>query len=78
VCHLSEFGDSSLNFLLRFWVNDPENGVANVSGQVMLALWDALKENGIGIPYPHREVFVHQAEPRPLPPSPVADSEGSR
>ncbi len=78
VCHLSEFGDSSLNFLLRFWVNDPENGVANVSGQVMLALWDALKENGIGIPYPHREVFVHQAEPRPLSPSPVADSEGSR
>jgi small-conductance mechanosensitive channel len=28
-------------------------------GKVFLALWDAFKENGVRIPYPHREVFVH-------------------
>lgn len=62
MCHLVAFGDSSLNFSLRFWIRDAEKGVTNVQGDVMLALWDAFKENGIGIPYPHREVFVHQAK----------------
>jgi small-conductance mechanosensitive channel len=59
VCHLVEFGDSSLNFVLRFWIEDAEKGVTNMRGAVMLALWDAFKENDISIPYPHREVFMH-------------------
>ena len=62
VCHLIEFGDSSLNFSLRFWIDDPEEGVTNVKGLAMLAVWDALKQNGISIPYPHREVFLHKSE----------------
>ena len=58
VCHLVEYGDSSLNFVLRFWIRDPEEGVTNIKGQVLLALWDALKDNGIEIPYPHRVVQI--------------------
>jgi len=61
VCHLVEFGDSSLNFVLRYWIKDAEKGIVNTKGDVMLALWDALKENNIDIPYPHREVFVHKS-----------------
>ena len=60
VCHLVEFGDSSLNFSLRFWIKDAEAGVTNIKGQVMLALWDAFKENDIEIPYPHREIYMHE------------------
>ncbi|MEQ9394753.1 mechanosensitive ion channel family protein [Haliea sp.] len=66
ICLLMEFGDSSLNFVLRFWITDAEAGVSNVQGQVMLSLWDAFKENGIQIPYPHREVYLHAA-PSPAP-----------
>lgn len=62
VCHFTEFGDSSLNFKLRFWITDAQEGVTNIRGQVMLALWDAFKENDIQIPYPHREVFLHKSE----------------
>ncbi len=58
VCHLSEFADSSLNFKLRFWITDAEEGVTNVKGQVLLGLWDAFKENNIQIPYPHREIYI--------------------
>lgn len=58
-CHLVEFGDSSLNFVLRYWIKDAEKGVINTRGAVMLALWDAFKKNDIKIPYPHREVFLH-------------------
>lgn len=61
-CWLTEFGDSSINFTLRFWIKDAEGGVANIKGEVLLALWDAFKENGIQIPYPHREVFIHKVE----------------
>ncbi len=61
VCHLVEFGDSSLNFVLRYWIKDAEKGITNTKGDVMLALWDAFKEHGIEIPYPHREVFVHKS-----------------
>ncbi len=61
VCHLVEFGDSSLNFVLRYWIKDAEKGLTNTKGDVMLSLWDIFKENGIEIPYPHREVFVHKS-----------------
>lgn len=61
VCHLVEFGDSSINFVLRYWIKDAEKGIVNTKGDVMLALWDILKENNISIPYPHREVFIHKS-----------------
>ena len=57
VCWMTEFGDSSLNFKLRFWIDDPEQGLTNIRGKVLLALWDTFKEHEIGIPFPHREVI---------------------
>lgn len=58
VCHITEFGDSSINFVLRFWVTDPDKGTTNVRGDVFLELWDALKKAGIEIPFPHRQMLV--------------------
>ncbi|MDG2320773.1 MAG: mechanosensitive ion channel [Rhodospirillaceae bacterium] len=58
ICHLVEFGDSSLNFVLRFWIRDPAKGVTNVKGEVLLALWDGLKTAGIEIPYPQRVIQI--------------------
>ena len=58
VCHIVGFGDSSVDYILRFWITDPTQGLTNVEGQVYLALWDAFKANGISIPFPQREVRV--------------------
>ena len=58
VCHMVAFGDSSLDFVLRFWIDDPESGVTNIKGAAFLALWDALKEAGIEIPFPHRDIAL--------------------
>lgn len=69
VCWITAFADSSINFDMRFWIKDAEAGVANIRGQVFLALWDAFKENDIEIPYPHREVFMHDAS-KPEKPKP--------
>ncbi|MBT8148059.1 MAG: mechanosensitive ion channel [Gammaproteobacteria bacterium] len=63
VCWMTGFGDSSLDFILRFWIRDPQNGLTNIRGQMLLALWDIFKENDIKIPYPHREVYIHSESP---------------
>lgn len=56
VCHIVGFGDSSVDYVLRFWIKDPTGGLTNIRGNVFLALWDAFAENGISIPFPQREV----------------------
>lgn len=58
VCHVAGFGDSSVDYVLRFWITDPTEGLANIRSEVFLALWDGFKENGISIPFPQREVRV--------------------
>jgi small-conductance mechanosensitive channel len=58
VCHIVGFGDSSVDYILRFWISDPTGGLTNIRGNVFLALWDAFAANGISIPFPQREVKV--------------------
>jgi len=58
VCHIVGFGDSSIDFILRFWIRDPTKGLTNVRGDVYLSLWDALKEAGIEIPFPRRDITI--------------------
>ena len=67
VCWLTGFGDSSLDFVLRFWIRDPQQGLTNVRGKVLLALWDTFKENNVGIPYPHREIIMKKETGNGLP-----------
>ncbi len=56
VCHVVGFGDNSVDYILRFWIDDPTGGLTNIRGNVYLALWDAFKENNITHPFPQREV----------------------
>jgi small-conductance mechanosensitive channel len=58
VCHIVGFGESSVDYVLRFWIEDPTGGLTNIRGNVFLALWDAFQEHGISIPFPQREVRV--------------------
>ena len=56
-CILTEFGEVGMKFALTFWIADPD-GMDNVKSDVMLALWDAFKREGIRVPYPVREIRV--------------------
>lgn len=56
VCHIIGFGDSSIDYVLRFWIKDPTGGLTNIRGKVFLALWDTFKANGVSIPFPQREI----------------------
>ena len=52
------FGDSSVDYILRFWITDPSDGLTNIKGNVYLALWDSFAANGVSFPFPQREVRV--------------------
>ena len=61
-CHIVGFGDSSVDYILRFWIKDPTGGLTNIRGNVYLALWDAFKAHNISIPFPQREVRLLEDE----------------
>ncbi|WP_371225725.1 mechanosensitive ion channel family protein [Roseovarius sp. 2305UL8-3] len=63
VCHIVGFGDSSVDYILRFWISDPTGGLTNIRGNVYLALWDAFQDHDISIPFPQREVRMLGDEP---------------
>jgi small-conductance mechanosensitive channel len=52
------FGDSSVNLEIRIWIDDPENGRANITSEVLLAVWDKFHEHNIGIPFPQRDLHI--------------------
>jgi small-conductance mechanosensitive channel len=56
-CLLTEFAEAGMKFSLTFWIADPDY-MDNVKSEVMLALWDAFKREGIRVPYPVREIRV--------------------
>ncbi|UZE48997.1 mechanosensitive ion channel [Rhodopseudomonas sp. P2A-2r] len=56
-CLLTEFAEAGMKFSLTFWIADPD-GMDAVKSDVMLALWDAFKREGIRVPYPVREIRI--------------------
>jgi small-conductance mechanosensitive channel len=56
-CILTEFAETGMKFSLTFWIGDPD-GMDNVKSEVMLALWEAFRREGIKVPYPVREIRV--------------------
>jgi small-conductance mechanosensitive channel len=53
---LDNFGADGLEITIGYWIADPENGTINVRGAINLAVWRALRQAGIEIPYPQRVV----------------------
>ena len=55
---LLNFGADGLDLQLSFWINDPQNGRGGVTSDVNRAIWRALKENNISVPFPQREMRI--------------------
>jgi small-conductance mechanosensitive channel len=60
------FGESSMDFELRVWIDRLELSV-DTRSELAVALYAALREAGIEIPYPHRDVTIKTAAPAPAP-----------
>ena len=57
---LSEYGDSSVNFVIHCWIRDPENGLGNIRSEVLKKLWDLFQESDIEIPFPQRDINLRR------------------
>lgn len=51
-------GDSTINFQLRFFIADPENGIRNVLGELYEAIIERFRAAEIGIPFPQSEMKI--------------------
>ena len=56
------YGDSSVNFVIHCWIQDPEEGVGNVRSSVLKKLWWLFKDNGIEIPFPQRDLHLRSSD----------------
>ena len=61
-CFLVDFGDSSVNFTLFFWVNDIIEGRKRPRSDVLFSIWRKFKEHGIEIPFPQRDLHIKNIE----------------
>lgn len=57
-CELRGFGDSGIDFAVEFWVNGLDDGDNKYTSDVLFLVWNALKDNGIEIPYPRRVIEI--------------------
>jgi MscS family membrane protein len=56
-----EFGDSSLNFELLCWVEEPSLRGLTVH-ELNCSIYKKFSELGVKIPYPQRDVYIHQGQ----------------
>ncbi|MYM30504.1 mechanosensitive ion channel [Duganella sp. CY15W] len=64
--NLTTFGADGLDLTVNFWISDPENGRGGVTSDVNRAIWRALKENNISVPFPQREMRILGPVPTPV------------
>ncbi len=63
-CELKGFGESAVDFGVEYWVNGIDDGKNKYTSPVLFAIWNALKAEGIEMPYPHRVVEIKGAVPQ--------------
>ena len=59
---LVNFGDSSIDFVVRYWSSSPQKQLRNVQTLAIIAIKKALDEADISIPYPIRTLYYYDQE----------------
>jgi small-conductance mechanosensitive channel len=55
-CEIDSFGDSGVNMFVEFWMEAIDDGKNRVGGDLMLIIFETMRDNGFVIPFPQREV----------------------
>lgn len=61
-CEIDSFGDSGINMFVEFWMYGIDDGKNRVGGDLLLTILETLRENGIEMPFPQREVKILNPE----------------
>jgi small-conductance mechanosensitive channel len=57
-CEIDSFGDSGVKMFVEFWMIGIDDGKNRVGGDLLLMIFEAMRDNGFQIPFPQREVRV--------------------
>ena len=60
VVWLSAFGESSIDFEVLLWIDDPEAGLGNVRSEVLKRVWHLFRDHGVEIPFPQRDLHIKE------------------
>jgi small-conductance mechanosensitive channel len=70
---LVSYGDSAINYGLRFWITNPMTN-SSVCSAVNEAIWHAFQAEGIEIPFPQQVEYAMAWPPESHRPSPANDA----
>lgn len=62
-CELRGFGESGIDFAIEYWVSGIDDGKNKYQSKVLFAIWNALKDAGVEIPYPQRVIEIKGGMP---------------
>lgn len=57
-CELRSFGDSGIVFGVEYWIDGIDDGKNRVEADLLMMVWETLRENDIEIPFPQRDVHI--------------------
>ena len=57
-CEIDSFGDSGVNMFVEFWIEAIDDGKNRVGGDLLLIIYETMREHGFTIPFPQREVRI--------------------
>lgn len=57
-CFLEEFANSSINFILIFWIDDITKGRFEPRSDVLFSIWKKFKQHHIEIPFPQQDIRI--------------------
>jgi small-conductance mechanosensitive channel len=55
---LMNFGPNAVEFEIRFWISDPEEGVSGVRSEVLKRVWQRFQEHGIELPILQQDLHL--------------------
>ena len=61
---IAGFGESGIDILVEFWMEAIDDGKYRVGADLMFMIWQALRDNGIQIPFPQREITIKDKGPQ--------------
>ncbi|MFK7863299.1 MAG: mechanosensitive ion channel family protein [Pseudohongiellaceae bacterium] len=64
-CEIDSFGDSGVNMFVEFWIDAIDDGKNRVGGDLLLIIFEAMRDNGFTIPFPQREIRILDGDQQP-------------
>jgi len=65
-CLIKGFGDNSVDFEIRAWIEDPVNGIGSVRSGVYEEVWKVFKQHNIVVPFPQRDLNFNMQQIREI------------